>query len=95
MKAWLFLGKNKVGLKADYIVQEATELIDLTAHNDIWPRVVFQVSVVHLYGLLELITLPGKVLNLIAKLKNGKEIPGVRKLLLLLNSALKIVNKLL
>ena len=58
-------------------MQETAELIDLTPHNDIRPRVVLKVSFVRRYGLLERITLPGQVLNLIAKLKNGKEVPRV------------------
>ena len=58
-------------------MQETAELIDLTAHNYIWPGVVLKISIVHLYGLLERVTLPGKVLNLIAKLKNGKEVSRV------------------
>ena len=58
-------------------MQETAELIDLTTHNDIWPRIVLKVCFVRRYGLLERITLPGKVLNLIAKLKNGKEVPRV------------------
>ena len=95
MKAWLFLWQNEIGLEADHIVQETAELIDLTAHNYIWPGVVLKISIVHLYGLLERVTLPGKVLNLIAKLKNGKEVSRVWKLLLLLNSTLKITKKLL
>lgn len=59
MKARLLLWKNEVGLEADYIMQEAAELIDFTAHNDIRPRVVLKVGVVHLNGLFELIALPG------------------------------------
>ena len=56
-------------------MQEATELVDFTAHDDIWSRVVLEVGFVMQYGLLELITLPGEFFNLVAKLENGKEIP--------------------
>ena len=58
-------------------MQEAAELINLTADNNIWPRIVLEVSLVLRYGLFESITLPGEVLNLIAKLKNGEEVSRV------------------
>ena len=35
MQAWLVLSENEVGLEADHVVQEAAELIDFTANDDV------------------------------------------------------------
>lgn len=44
VQAWFVLAEDKVRLKADNVMKEATELVDLRTHGDIRARVLNQVD---------------------------------------------------
>ena len=53
MQTRLVLREDEVGLEADYIVQKSSKLVNLTFHDDVGTRVVFQVLLVLLNLLLK------------------------------------------
>lgn len=36
VQSWLILRENKIRLEANHVMEEASELINLAAHDDIW-----------------------------------------------------------
>lgn len=68
MEARLVLTQNKIGLKADYVVEESAELVNLRADNDVGARVFNQVFLVTQDLILKSFTLLTQVANLIAEL---------------------------
>ena len=70
----LILTQYKIGLEADHVVEEATELVDLGADNDVRARVLCQVFLVTLHLLLQTLACVSQSTNLVAKLKHGKEL---------------------
>lgn len=68
MEARLVLAQNKIGLKADYVVEESAELVNLRADNDVGARVFNQVFLVTQDLILKSFTLLTQVANLIAEL---------------------------
>lgn len=82
MQPRLVLAQNKVGFEADDVVEEASELVDFAAHDDVGSRVLFQVVLVMRDLLLELLALPSQLLDLVAQLQHCEELFGVGQLLL-------------
>ena len=74
VKTRFVLAQNKIRLEADHIVEEATELVDLTLYNDVRARVLFKISLVLDNALLELVSLLRKLINLVPELKHSKEV---------------------
>ena len=68
MEARFVLAQNKIGLKADYVVEESAELVNLRADNDVGARVFNQVFLVTQDLILKSFTLLTQVANLIAEL---------------------------
>lgn len=68
VQAWLVLTQNEIRLKADHIVEEPAELVDFRANNDIWARVVGQVSLMLLDFYFQDLTFLTKVSYLISEL---------------------------
>ena len=79
----LVLGKNKVGLEADHVMQEPSELVHLALHNNVRARVVVQVLLVLINVFLEILTLLCEILDLVAQLEHGEEILLFRQVFLL------------
>ena len=68
MEARLILTQNKIGLKADYVVEESAELVHFRADNNVGARVFNQVFLVTQDLILKSFTLLTQVANLIAEL---------------------------
>lgn len=47
------MGENEVRLKADHILKEASEFVELTLHDNVWARVLLKVVFVLVDLLLE------------------------------------------
>ena len=86
----LVLRENEVGLEADHIVKESSELVDFTPNDDVRARVVFQVLLVVRNLLLELLCSFCQVLDLAAKLEHIKEVFRIGECFLLGNASLEV-----
>ena len=92
MQTRLVLREDEVGLEADYIVQKSSKLVNLTFHDDVGTRVVFQVLLVLLNLLLKYFCSFCQAIYLVAKLEYRKEVLLIRKLFLHGNSSLKVLT---
>ena len=93
VQARLVLAQDEVRLKADDIVEEATELVNFAAYDNIRARVFFKVALVHFNLLPESVALGGQLLNLVAQLQHGEEILFRGELPLFFYTALQVLNK--
>lgn len=74
VKARLVLRQDEVRLEADHVVEEAPKLVDLTADDDVGPRVLLQVGLVLRDLRLEQVCALGELVNLVAELEDGEEV---------------------
>lgn len=74
VKARLVLRQDEVRLEADHVVEEAPKLVDLTADDDVGPRVLLQVGFVLRDLRLEQVCALGELVNLVAELEDGEEV---------------------
>lgn len=44
VQSWLVLGKNEVRFKADNVMKKPSKLINFTANDDVWSRVLLKIS---------------------------------------------------
>ena len=93
VQARLVLAQDEVRLKADDIVEEATELVNFAAYDNIRARVFFKVALVHFNLLPESVALGGQLLNLVAQLQHREEVLFRGELPLFFYTALQVLNK--
>ena len=84
----LLLRQNEVRFEADHVVQEASELVYLASHDNVWPTVLFKIILVILYLLLVGIGFLRKSIDRVTQFKDSEEISLPSKLLLSLNTSL-------
>ena len=88
METRLLLRQNEVRFEADHVVQEASELVYLASHDNVWPTVLFKIILVILYLLLVGIGFLRKSFDRVTQFKDSEEVPLPSKLLLSLNTSL-------
>jgi hypothetical protein len=82
MQARLVLRENEVRLKADYIMQKSSKLVNFAFYDDVRARVVFQILLVMLNLPLEYFCSFCQTIDLVTKLEHSKEVFLIRKLFL-------------
>ena len=92
MQPGLVLRQNEIGFEANDVVEEAAELVDFAAHNDVRARVLLKVSFMMQDLLLEGLGLLGQLFNLVAQFEHREEVALIRQLLLLRDAALQVLD---
>lgn len=88
VQAWFVLAQDKIRLEADYVVEEAAELVNFRTHSDIGARVLNQIHLKIGNLFLQTLALIFQALDFITELENCEVIVLRRQLLLICYSRL-------